>query len=258
MAELIHPTAIIEAGAELDPDVRVGAYAYVGPRARIGAGTEVMHHATVDGSATMGENNEVHPYAYIGGKTHDKKYMGGMPGLRIGSGNVFREFTTVHCATEEGTETVLGDNNLILAYSHIAHECIVGHSLVMSSHSALGGHVVVGDHVNIGWGSGVHQFCHIGDYSMVGAAAKVVRDVPPYMIADGHPATVRAPNKVGLERGGFNSEDLALVRKLFKVFYKESLNREQAVQKMRSEASAERRVVLDFLDFAERTQRGLC
>ena len=117
----IHPTAIIEPGAELDEGVIVGAYAYIGPNVKIAKGTEVMHHATVDGATTMGEGNEVHPYAYIGGKTHDLKYKGGCPGLKIGSDNVFREFTTVHCATAEGTYTIIGDKNLLLAYSHIAH-----------------------------------------------------------------------------------------------------------------------------------------
>ena len=117
----IHPTAIIEPGAELETGVTVGAYAYIGACVKIRKGTEVMHHATVDGVTTIGNDNEVHPYAYVGGKTHDLKFQGGSPGLRIGSGNVFREFTTVHCATTEGTETIVGDNNLILAYSHIAH-----------------------------------------------------------------------------------------------------------------------------------------
>ena len=257
MASQIHASAIIEKGAELDDGVIVGPYAYIGPHARIGKGTEVMHHATVDGATSMGEKNEVHPYAYVGGKTHDLKYKGGVQGLEIGSGNVFREFTTVHCATSDGQVTSLGDNNLILAYSHVAHECRVGNHLVMSSHAALGGHVEVGDHVNIGWGAGVHQFCRIGDYAMVGAASKVVQDVPPYMISDGSPAGVRTSNKVGLERAGFSKEDIALVRRMFKVFYKEGLNRKQAARKLGEAGFAEREVAIRFLDFLERSERGL-
>ncbi|HKK17995.1 MAG TPA: acyl-ACP--UDP-N-acetylglucosamine O-acyltransferase [Opitutales bacterium] len=257
MASQIHSTAIIEEGAELDEGVVVGPYAYIGPHTRIGKGTRVMHHATVDGATTMGEDNEVHPYAYVGGKTHDLKYRGGVQGLSIGSGNVFREFTTIHCATSDGQLTSLGDKNLILAYSHIAHECQVGNHLVMSSHAALGGHVEVGDHVNIGWGVGVHQFCRIGDYAMVGAASKVVQDVPPYMISDGSPATVRTSNKVGLERAGFSNEDISLVRRMFKVFYKEGLNRRQAAEKLASAGVAEKAVVLKFLDFMKTSERGL-
>lgn len=257
MATDIHPTAIIEKGAELDDGVVVGPYAYIGSRVKIGKGTEVMHHATVDGATTMGENNEVHPYAYVGGKTHDMKYRGGVHGLSIGSGNVFREFTTIHCATSEEHITSLGDNNLILAYSHVAHECIVGNHLVMSSHSALGGHVVVGNHVNVGWGAGVHQFCRIGDYAMVGAASKVVQDVPPYMISDGNPAEVRTPNKVGLERARFSKEEISEVRRIFKVFYKEGLNRKQAAQKLEEAGMADSKVISNYLNFLKTSERGL-
>lgn len=257
MATQIHPTAIIEDGAELDDGVIVGAYAYIGASVKIGKGTQVMHHATVDGATSMGENNEVHPYAYVGGKTHDLKYRGGVHGLEIGSKNVFREFTTVHCATAEGMMTSVGDNNLILSYSHIAHECIVENHLVMSSHSALGGHVEVGSHVNIGWGVGIHQFCRLGDYAMAGAASKVVQDVPPFMIADGNPATVRTINKVGLERAGFSVDDIALVRRVFKVYYREGLNRRQAAERLQEDAGIQNVLVQNFLTFAEGSERGL-
>ncbi len=253
----IHPTAIIESGAELGDSVIVGAYAFIGSNVRLGAETEVMHHASVDGMTFMGERNQVHPYAYIGGKTHDLKYEGGLPGLKVGADNVFREFSTVHCATTEDSETVVGDHNLILAYSHIAHECIVGNHLIMSSHAALGGHVQLGDHVNVGWGAGLHQFCRVGDYAMVGAASKVVQDVPPYMIADGNPAIVRTTNKVGLERAGFSSDDVALVRRVFKTFYKEGLNRRQAAEKLRGDVDMEHPIVRTFLSFAAGSQRGL-
>jgi len=257
MATEIHATAVVEKGAELDEGVTIGAYAYIGPKVKIARGTEVMHHATVDGATTMGSGNEVHPYAYIGGKTHDLKYRGGIPGLKIGSNNVFREYATVHCATTEGVDTIVGDKNLILAYSHVAHECIVGNHLVMSSHSALGGHVVVGDHVNVGWGVGIHQFCRIGDYAMAGAASKIVQDIPPYMIADGVPATVRTTNKVGIERGGFTAEDVSLVRRLFKRFYKEGLNRGQALEKVRADFDTENVIVKTFLTFVSDSERGL-
>jgi UDP-N-acetylglucosamine acyltransferase len=257
MATDIHPTAIIEAGAELDDGVIVGAYAYIGAKVKIAKGTQVMHHATVDGATTMGPDNEVHPYAYIGGKTHDLKYQGGSPGLRIGSSNVFREYTTVHCATLEGLETVVGDHNLLLAYSHIAHECIVGNHLIMSSHAALGGHVQLSDHVNIGWGAGLHQFCRVGDYAMVGATSKVVQDVPPYMIADGSPAMVRTTNKVGIERAGFSPEDVNLVRRVFKIFYREGLNRRQAAEKLSADLPAGNPIVQTFLAFLDGSERGL-
>ena len=254
----IHPTAIVEAGAELDADVEVGAFAYVGANARIASGTRVMHHATVDGATTMGAHNEVHPYAYVGGKTHDLKYRGGIHRLEIGEANVFREFTTVHCATQEDLKTVVGSHNVILAYSHIAHECEVQDHLVMSSHSALGGHVCVGSHVNIGWGVGIHQFCRLGDYAMAGASSKIVQDVPPYMIADGTPASVRLPNKVGLERAGFSAEEVALVRRVFKIFYKDGLNRAQALERLRADQLWEDPVAQKMFQFVNESKRGVC
>lgn len=257
MTANVHPTAIIEQGAELDEGVIVGAYAFVGSHVKISRGTEIMHHATVDGAAFMGEDNEVHPYAYIGGKTHDLKYRGGIQRLQIGARNVFREFTTVHCATSDDEITLIGDDNVVLSYSHIAHECKIGNHLVMSSHAALGGHVIVGDHVNIGWGAGVHQFCHLGDYSMAGATSKVVQDVPPYMISDGSPASARAINKVGLERAGFSKEDISLTRRVFKVFYKEGLNRSQAIEKLRATEDMESAIVKNFIDFVAASERGL-
>jgi UDP-N-acetylglucosamine acyltransferase len=257
MTTEVHPTAIIEQGAELDEGVIVGAYAYIGAQVKIAKGTVVMHHATVDGATTMGEGNEVHPYAYVGGKTHDLKFKGGVQRLQIGDRNVFREFTTVHCATTEDQITILGNDNLVLSYSHIAHECVVGNHLIMSSHAALGGHVIVGDHVNVGWGAGVHQFCRLGDHGMVGAASKVVQDVPPYTISDGNPATARTINKIGLERAGFTKDEISLARRVFKTFYKDGLNRSQAIEKLRASEEIDSRVVKTFLDFTADSQRGL-
>lgn len=247
----IHPTAIIEDGAKIADDVTIGAYAYIGAEVSIGAGTILEHHATVDGFTTMGEDNQISPYAFIGGKTHDLKYTGGKPGLKIGSRNVFREYSTVHLATNDAEFTVLGDDNVILAYSHVAHDCIIGNHLVMSSHAALGGHVLVGNHCNIGWGVGLHQFCRIGDHAMAGACSKVVQDIPPYMIADGNPAEVRTINKVGLERNGFTSEDIELVRSIYKTLYREGLNRSQAREKLGENPKATEptlKLVIDFLE----------
>lgn len=252
----IHPTAIIEDGAQLAEDVSVGAYAYIGGEVTLGPGTVVHHHATVEGLATLGANNEVWPYAMIGGKTHDLKYKGGKPGLKIGDGNVFREYTTVHCGTEDGQFTTLGNGNVILAYSHIAHDCQIGDRLIMSSHAAFGGHCVVGNHVNIGWNAGIHQFCRIGDYAMIGACAKVVQDVPPLMIADGNPADVRTINKVGLERDGFTAEEIALARSVYKIIYREQLNRAQALEKLREHPEADSRVIQHVLAFASGSVRG--
>ncbi len=257
MATHIHPTAIIEPGAELAADVVVGAYCVVGPQARLGPGTVLHHHACVEGITQLGSGNEVYPFALIGSKTHDLKFSGGCPGLRVGNRNVFREYVTVHLATNEGEFTVLGDDNVLLAYSHVAHDCVVGNHMVMSSHAALAGHVLVGDHVNVGWNAGIHQFCRLGDHSMVGACAKLVQDVPPFMIADGNPAKIRTINKVGLERHGFSPGDVALARAVFKMLYREGLNRSQALERLVSHPQAAHPVIVAMVEFIGQSRRGL-
>ena len=257
MGTEIHPTAIIEQGAELDSGVSVGAYAYIGAQVKIASGTKVMHHATIDGNTDLGQENEIHPYAYIGGKTHDLKYQSGVHSLSIGSHNVFREYVTVHCATAEGLLTQLGDHNVILAYSHIAHESTVGNHLVMSSHSALGGHVQVGNHVNVGWGTGVHQFCRIGDYAMAAATATVLQDIPPYFTASGNPAEVRGINKVGLQRAGFSEESITALRQVFKQLYKKGLNRTQAIASIEDLGLVEYPEVKGLIAFIQSSERGI-
>lgn len=254
----IHPSAIVEKGAELDSDVEVGAYAYIGGSAKIGFGTVVAHHATVDGNTVLGKCNQIFPYAFIGGKTHDLKYKGGNPGLRIGDNNVFREYTTAHCSTADKNFTIIGNNNNILAYSHIAHDCIVGDYIVMSSHSALGGHVIVEDHAVIGWGSGAHQFCRIGAYAMLSASSKLVKDLPPFFMADGSPAEVCAINKINMQRNGFSPEEIELVYSAFKLIYRCRLTRPHAIEELSMRDSSSNRVIKAIIEFANgSSERGL-
>ncbi len=254
----IHPTAIIEKGAQLDENVEVGAYAYIGSQVCIGSGTVVAHHATVDGYSFIGRNNRIFPYAFIGGMTHDLKYKGGRAGLKIGDGNVFREYTTAHLATGDGDFTVIGDNNNILAYSHIAHDCTVGNNVVMSSHAALGGHVVVEDNAVIGWGSGAHQFCRIGAYSMLSASSKLVKDLLPFFMADGSPAEICAINKINMQRNGFTPDEIDMVYSAFKLLYKRRLSRPCAIEELAARESSKSRVIKMILDFARgQTERGL-
>ena len=257
MARQIHPTAIIEPGAELGEDVVVGAYAYVGGRAFIGAGTVLQHHANVEGRTTIGQQCEIFPFACVGTKTHDLKFKGGEPGLVVGDQNVFREYVSVHGATNDGDFTRLGDHNVLLAYSHIAHDCIVGNHLVMSAQSALAGHVIVGDHVNIGWGTGVHQFCRLGSHVMLGGMSKIVQDVPPFVIADGNPAIARSINKVGLERHGFTPERLDAVKQLFRTVYRVGHNRTQALETLRKHVLADGPEFKLFITFIASSERGL-
>jgi UDP-N-acetylglucosamine acyltransferase len=254
----IHPTAIISPGAKLGVGVTVGAYAYVGPEVTLGDGCVLHHHATVEGYTFLGARNEVFPYALVGGKTHDLKYKGGRPGLRVGDDNVFREYATVHLGTDDGEFTTLGSHNHILAYSHVAHGCVIGDHLVMSSHAAIAGHCVIGDHVNVGWNAGIHQFCRVGDHAMVAACSKVVQDVIPFMIADGNPAEVKTLNKVGLERNGFTAEEIDAVRRVHRTLYRDGLNRTQALEKITADAELSGNVrVRQLLGFIHDSKRGL-
>ena len=253
----IHPTAIIEKGAQLAHNVTVGAYAYIGPEVKIASGTVIHHHGCVEGYTELGEDNEIFPFAIIGGKTHDLKYLGGRPGLKIGNNNVFREYTTIHTATNDDQFTTIGNHNVLLAYSHIAHDCQIGNHLIMSSHSALAGHVVVEDHVNIAWSAGVHQYCHLGEYCMVGACSKIVQSVLPYMLVDGNPAVVRTYNKIGLERAGFKAEKIEAIRFIYQTLYRKGLNRSQALEALNEHNDAQHPFIAHVLEFVEKSGRGL-
>ncbi|HUG09950.1 MAG TPA: acyl-ACP--UDP-N-acetylglucosamine O-acyltransferase [Opitutaceae bacterium] len=257
MPTRIHPTAIVEPGAELGTDVVVGAFAFVGPRVSLGDGTVLHHHATVEGLTTLGAGCEVYPHACVGLKTQDLKFKGGTPGTRIGDRNVFREFCTIHSATNDGDFTVIGSDNNFLAYTHVAHDCIVGSHVIMSNNATLAGHMTVGNHVVMGGFAAAHQFCRIGDYAMVGGMSKVVQDVPPFVIADGNPAVVRSLNRIGLERAGFTPAQLDSVKSAYRIFYRDGLNRTQALEALRAHPTVGSAEFQVFVGFVETSERGL-
>jgi UDP-N-acetylglucosamine acyltransferase len=256
MTCLIHPTAIIEPGAQLDEGVIVGAYAYVGSAVQLGRGSQVYHHATVEGNTWVGAENRIFPYAFVGGLTQDLKYKGGNPGLRIGDRNTFREYSTVHMGTADGALTVVGSDNNFLSYTHIAHDCQVGSHNIFSNCATLAGHVILGDHVVIGGFSAVHQFCHIGSYAMIGGMSKVVKDVVPFMIVDGSPLETKSLNKIGLERNGFTHDELHLIRKAHRILYKSGLNVSQALEQLKLLADINGRIQ-SITDFIEKSDRGI-
>ena len=257
MPSHLHPTALIESGAELGEGVEVGAYAFVGAGVVLGAGTKLHHHASVEGNTAVGAQCEVFPYACIGGKTQDLKFKGGKPGLRIGDRNVFREYVTVHAATFDGDFTRVGSDNVFLGGTHVAHDCVLGSHIVASNGAMLAGHVVVEDHVIIGGYGGIHQFCRLGAFAMLSATAKLVHDLPPFFIADGTPAEVRAVNRVGLERNGFTPQQLDRVKQIHRILYRDGLNRSQALEKLASHADAGSDEFQRVLTFAQKSERGL-
>lgn len=257
MATTIHPTAIVEPGAQLGAGVTLGAYSFVGRETTIGDGTTLHHHATVEGLTSVGQQCEIFPFTCIGTKTQDLKYKGGRVGVRIGDRNVFREYVSVHTATNDGEFTTIGDDNLLLAYCHVAHDCRLGNHIIASNEVGIAGHCIVEDNVTLGAKCGVHQFCRIGAYVMVGAMSKVVQDVPPFLIADGNPAIARSINKIGLERHGFAPERLEAVKHAFRLFYRAGHNRTQALEALNAHALASSDEFKAFLKFVTSSDRGL-
>lgn len=253
----IHSTAIVDPQARLGAGVEIGPYAIIGAGVELGDGCRVGHHATIDGPSKIGPRNEFFPYAAIGFKTQDLKYAGEPTHLEIGEGNTFREFSTVHRGTGPEEKTIIGDGNLFLAYSHIAHNCVVGSKTIFSNNATLAGHVVVGDHAVISGLSAVHQFCRIGAHAIIGGCAKIVQDVPPYLIADGNPANLRGVNHVGLERRGFAEADIKALRRAYRILADRTLNFSQAVEKIEASEDASNAHVKVLIDFLKSTRRGV-
>jgi len=222
MSLKIHPTALVDTRAELDSSVEVGPYAIVGPHVQIDAGCRIGPHAVIEGHTRIGRDNQFFQFVSIGAVPQDKKYAGEPTRLEIGAGNTFREFITVNTGTAQDVGvTRIGDDNWIMAYVHIAHDCQVGNHTTMANNTTLAGHVQVGDWVTIGGLTGVLQRMRIGAYAMVGFQAHVNKDVPPFMTVDGNPLSVRGVNLIGLKRREFSETRLAAVRDMHKLLYRQ-------------------------------------
>lgn len=229
---MIHPTAVVHPKAELGSGCEIGPYCVVGEHVVLGAGCRLHSHVVVGGFTRLGDENEIFPFASIGLQTQDLKFKGGFTRTEIGSRNTFREYVTVNSATAEGEVTQVGSDNHILAYSHIAHNVVLGNKVIMSNVATLAGHVQVEDYAVVGGLAAIHQFCRIGRMSIVGGCSKVVQDVPPFMLADGNPATTRTINKVGMERNGVSEEAQSALRQAFKVLFREGLTIPNALQRI--------------------------
>ncbi len=217
MSSAIHPTAIVDPGARLGAGVRIGPYAIVGAHVVLGDGVVLHPHAIVDGHTTLGEGVEVYPGACVGLRPQDKKYDGSPTTLEVGARTVIRECATLQPGTVGGGgKTVVGTDGLIMAYCHVAHDCVVGNGVTMANAVQLAGHVTVEDFVILGGLSNVHQFCRIGTRVITGAATRVLQDVPPYTMADGHPAVLHGLNKVGLERAKMPAETITAIKKAYR------------------------------------------
>jgi len=203
----IHPTAVVDAKAQIDLGVEIGPYAVVGPEVSIGSGTRIGPHVVLDGRVSIGKGNRIFPGASIGAEPQDLKYNGAPTEVVIGDDNAIRECVTINRATHEGEQTRIGNSNLLMAYSHLGHNCDLGNRIVIANGVAVAGHVVIGDRAVIGGVLGIHQFVHIGTMAMVGGMSRIDRDVPPYAIVEGHPGRLRGLNRIGLKRSGLSELD---------------------------------------------------
>ena len=252
---LIHPTAIIDPKAELDSSVRVGPYTVIGAHVQIGAGTSIGAHAVIEGHTTIGENNTIFQFASLGAVPQDKKYAGEPTRLIIGNNNTIREFTTFNLGTVTGIgETRVGNDNWIMAYVHLAHDCVVGNHTIFANNASLAGHVTINDWVILGGYSLVHQFCIIGEHAMTAFAAGVHKDVPPYVMAAGYRAEPAGLNTEGLKRRGFSAEQIANIKNVYKILYRQGLPYEEARAQIvaLADTASELAVFKDFFAVSER------
>lgn len=256
MTVAIHSTAIVSGEAELDAEVSVGPYALVGPEVRLGRGTSVGAHAQLQGPTTMGEGNRIFPFAVVGFDPQDLKYGGERTRLTVGDRNVFREFCTIHRGTAGGHgETTIGDENLFMAYSHVAHDCRIGSRTVLANYVGLAGHIDVGDWVFLGAYVGCHQFVRIGDQAYVGAFTVIRQDVLPYCKTDGSEAKTYGINAIGLKRRGFTPDRLEALEKAYRILIRSKLNTSQALERIGAELAGQPDVGR-LVEFIRGSQRG--
>lgn len=254
---MIHPSAIVHPDAVLGEGVEVGPWAMIAGTVKIGARTKVGPRVTIEGHTTIGEDNEIFTGAVVGSLTQDRKFDGGVSFLRIGDRNTIREYATLNPGTLNGTETVIGNDNLLMAYAHVAHDCTIHDGATLANNATLAGHVIVEDKAILGGLSAVHQFVRIGKLSITGGCSKVVQDIPPFMMVDGHPAQAFGINSVGLDRAGFSKEDKSAIKKAFKIIFKSGLILKNVIKQLQQEIPSSPSIQT-IIDFLEKSERGIC
>ena len=253
---MIHPTAIVHPNAQIARGAEIGPYCIIGENVTIGTGSVLQAHVVVNGWTDIGQECQIFPFATIGASSQDRKYFGERAYTKIGNRTVLREYVSIHRATGPDQLTAVGDDCLLLAYVHIAHNCIVGNGVTMSNLAQLAGHCEIGDNAVIGGMAGVHQFTRIGRYAMVGGASKITKDVPPYFLIEGNPAEPYGLNSVGLRRAGFSVDERNEIKKFYKLLYNPKMNVSQAIEAMKAEAATDPgREILAFLEAP--SQRGI-
>ncbi|MCS7203204.1 MAG: acyl-ACP--UDP-N-acetylglucosamine O-acyltransferase [Thermodesulfovibrio sp.] len=254
----IHSTAIISRKAEIDEDVEVGPYCIIGDNVKIGKGCHLISHVQIEGITEIRENCTIYPFTTIGFPPQDMKYKGEPTGVKVGSGNIIREYVTIHRASVSGDGwTTIGDNNFIMAYVHIAHDCKIGNNVIMANLATLAGHVIVEDFAFIGGMVAVHQFSRIGAYAMVGGFSGVAQDVPPFTMVSGARARLYGLNTVGLKRRGFSDEKINILKKAYKILFRDKLQLKEAIKKVREEFP-DIPEIRHLIEFLEANKRGIC
>lgn len=261
MSSLIHPTALVSEGASLGSNVVVGPYAIIGPEVKIADNNRINAHAVIEGRTTLGEGNSVHSFAVVGGIPQDLKYDDEPAELIIGKNNQIREYVTLNIGTQGGAmKTVIGDENLFMASSHVAHDCIVGNRNVIANSCALAGHVEIGDNAILGGMTGIHQFSCIGDLAIIGAGSMVAQDVPPFSIAQGDRCKLRGVNLLGLKRNGFSGEDSGKVKKAWRSLFLQSGKTAEKMEALPEDLKSNPKVeqLVSFLSRSVSEGRGVC
>jgi len=254
---VIHSTAIVSASAVVADDVEIGPYTVIGDGVEIGRGSKIDSHVVINGPTSIGEDNHIYQFASVGDDPQDKKYAGEPTRLRIGDRNTIREFCTISRGTiQDAGETVLGDDNWIMAYCHIAHDCVVGNETILANNTTLAGHVHLGDWVICGGFSGVHQFCRVGAHAFLGMYAGINRDVPAYTLVSGQPAAPKGINSEGLKRRGFSGEQIRNIKNAYRLVYRKGQKLSAAMQQMQDLVAEQPELAL-FLESLRSTDRGI-
>ncbi len=253
----IHSTAIIAKGAMLDQDVEVGPYCTIGDKVKIGAGTKIGSFCVIENDVTIGRECKIFTGACIGGIPQDLKYAGAPSRVVIGDNNVIREYVTINLATTEEAKTVIGSHNLIMAYSHVAHDCLIGNHCIIANSGTLAGHVTIEDRVVVGGLVAIHQFVRIGTLAIIGGCSKVVTDIPPYSTCDGHPARFYGLNLVGLKRAGVPTESVHELKTAYRIFFQSGLNKKHALEEMKKILRATQETN-HLISFISSSTRGIC
>ncbi len=254
---MIDPTAIVDSKAELADDVSVGPFSVIGAGVKVGAGTVIGSHVVIKGPTTIGKHNRIYQFTSIGEDPQDKKYASEITRLEIGDRNTIREYTSMHRGTKQDRSlTKIGNDNLFMAYTHVAHDCIIGNHVIMANGASLAGHVHLHSHAILGGFTLVHQFTQIGQYSFAAMGSAITQDIPPFIMVGGKPTRPHGINSVGMERNGISPEDIRLIRKAYKIIYKMNLRLEDAIDQM-EDLAGDSKELSDMVSFLRNVSRGI-